>query len=578
MATSTLSTAAKDFFGVYLPANADIPPANIAEKRTEAAAWFTAAHPTVNNAPGTVFGDLFVSTSATDHAAFEVALERIAGDMDLANIRSGGAFNCDFASAFVSNFESEGGSTTPARGLIRLVFSADADVVLPGDIQFQIRSVTFTPDLAYDTAISIRKVGSSITPGTNEFALKQLSPTRYVAVIPLHGDSGTVVTTDDAVTVLRYTITGLVETAVERDFSTGASTRTLSQRAQAAQQTYSTSSGNTRAGVTATLSRLFPEISLISTVMPWDRDSLRDGAVLFAGTASVDVFVKSNSYASQETQVITFVKGAGNYLVAELITKHPILYLEQFVATDTTTWVAGDPSCDTYIQSTSDNAPLATCAGTEYQRVFAVLSLGGIDDLVSDTVVGDVPGYSITVTYRTEPMLRYISDFLNSDTNRQIGVDVLVRPFIPIVLSTFAIQYRARTGIRVNGDQALSETYTYLTGCGGPDSFSFARICEIMTYAQALDVGGVETNASARFSAGTYVLPKGAANPVSDYATMLTERIAIPTWEAFNGQSLSPTQPFRDPFYGTATETKVSLNRENVTFVVDANQISLTPL
>jgi hypothetical protein len=565
----SLINASKNFFLNYLPDKSEVNLDLAKSRRLAAATWLSAAFPTTSTSPGTVFGDMYVTPRAFDQAAFETAFTRLLGDVDLSNIASGGAFNCDLASAFVGNFETEATYVRPSRGLLRLVFDTDATVVLPGDIQFQINGGLFTPDVSFTGSVSILRVGTPTPPYQNAFPLRQLSPTRFVAIIPVTGSPEAVVTQDTSAVVVRYTIDGLVSAVVDRSFISGVTARSLSQRAKSAQSTYATSNGTTRAGMTAMVSRLFPEVSHVNIVMPWDKDSMRNGDVILGGQTGIDVFVRSPYYDTDESQAVVFVKGIGDFLVAEVISKHPILRIKNIVALDGTFWEPDTPACSVYIQSTSNLAPLGTCAGTEFQRVFVVVSTAGLSDLQSDTSLSETPGYTLTVNYTTDPMIRYVSDTMHAEGNRTPGVDVVVRPFIPIVVSSMTVDYRARSGIRVNAEQATREIHTFVTTCGGDDHMSFARVCEIMTYARAQDVADVSVYARAVFSCATYILPPGNVNPVSDYTAAVGARLQVPGWIATKVTDLSPTNPFTD------TTTKVAVNRGNMSFILSSDGIQL---
>ncbi len=569
-----MSIPAVNIFSDYFPQKTEVDATVVRDKRGPVAAWLRSAFTSQDTAVGTVFGDMYVTPLAFTSAAVDIAVNRLLGDLSLDNISNGGAYYCPVAAGFVGNFTSTPSGSLP-RGFVTLTFSADADVTLPSDIRFMINGVEFYPDVSFAGAVAIKKVGTSFDPNTNSFILSRVSAEAFVVSIPVEGSSEVSVVAGDQVTVVRYQIDNLTSVEVDFDF-VSAIAHPLSHRAKQAQLTYVTSNGSSQAGITATVLRAHPDLTSVSVIMPWDAAMLRVTEGLMGGAASADVFVRSKHYGAIVTQDVVFKKGSGDFLIAEFVPRFPAISVVSCVSVNEDLWTPDGDECSIYIQTTDEStAPAITCAGTEFQRLFIELQLSNAPDLSADTTIDNVPGYTITVSYRVEPVVTSIQRFLWTDDNRPLNVNLLVRPFIPIMVGSVTVKYTTKTGTKVLVDQAIGELQQYLTQCGGDAPVSFAKVCEIMTYANANDVVDVNVVARAWFSPATHLIPATEPDPITDYAAAVAQAITIPVWQASTLRQLSPSNDYSDPDIGTASETYASLTRRNVALIVEPSAIEL---
>lgn len=85
------------------------------------------ALPTLDTAPDSVFGNLFVVPSAKTNAAFEKAKDCLLSDLIISNIAQGKVCDCDFAKEYIKNFgiSTLEDGTLPIQGVVRLVFNTN---------------------------------------------------------------------------------------------------------------------------------------------------------------------------------------------------------------------------------------------------------------------------------------------------------------------------------------------------------------------------------------------------------------------------------------------------------------------
>lgn len=85
------------------------------------------ALPTLDTAPDSVFGNLFVVPSAKTNAAFEKAKDCLLSDLIISNIAQGKVCDCDFVKEYIKNFgiSTLEDGTLPIQGVVRLVFNTN---------------------------------------------------------------------------------------------------------------------------------------------------------------------------------------------------------------------------------------------------------------------------------------------------------------------------------------------------------------------------------------------------------------------------------------------------------------------
>lgn len=85
------------------------------------------ALPTLDTAPDSVFGNLFVVPSAKTNAAFEKAKDCLLSDLIISNIAQGKVCDCDFVKEYIKNFgiSTLEDGTLPIQGVVRLAFNTN---------------------------------------------------------------------------------------------------------------------------------------------------------------------------------------------------------------------------------------------------------------------------------------------------------------------------------------------------------------------------------------------------------------------------------------------------------------------
>jgi hypothetical protein len=388
-------------------------------------------------------------------------------------------YNCDFVSKYIQNFATVDQKTLQSSGVIRLVFCADDSYTIDRRARFLFDTGNeFTLRLPNAGSLSVLPVGSLPSPYTNEYALKQISETSYAIDIGVVGTmtaqvvAGAVGTTD-------YPITDMTDIIAVTNFEFGLPPESLATLAAKTREAFYSATLTTRTGTINYLNREFPDLACVSPIIPGDTAALR-AAVNPLGVANgkMDVCVQSSNFGTSIAQTIKLgysasgASGPAYYGKLDFIEVPQIFESIQYAGDATISLGAKGPTGAITVLSQSTDfskAPLLTAAYSDYDdywiRIVAPGASGFDFDPLSDGLTGPQYNY-FTVNYRADPLVKVVADALASSDLTPIGVDVLVKGYVPIYINSLLITYTKRPGVRVALDTAKTEIFNYFKTLG----------------------------------------------------------------------------------------------------------------
>jgi hypothetical protein len=232
-----------------------------------------------------------------------------------------------------------------------------------------------------------------------------------------------------------------------------------------------------------------------------------------------------------------------------------------------------------HIFSKSNNpykAPLLTCAGTSYEDLWVVFDMPvDLDNNGSELLTTyDENGErytNFTIRYYTDPLFKFIEERLNATEVKPAGVDILVRPFVPMLLSQFNVQYSKQAGVSLTIENARSEIYNYLRQVSYPKAYSNARISDSMFYAGADDVTAINITADPLWSAADKILPADVASPDVDLAAAFAGAIDTPDIGVTNVDATNDLQILAHNDF-VELNTKAAIGISNLSFLIPSTQ------
>jgi hypothetical protein len=554
---------ALDFINTYFPDVADVSQEALLSARERLDIILKKKYPDLDSRPNSVFGDLALSPYAYLVAAHEIAMDRFLSDLDLEQVANGIVYNCDFVRKYIQNFATTDQETLKSSGVIRLVFCADDSYTIDRRARFLFTTGNeFTLRLPNAGSLFVLPVGSIPTAYTNEYALKQISETNYAIDIGVVGTMTTQVSAGDEGTT-DYPITDMTNIIAVTNFDFGLPAESLATLAAKTRETFYSATLTTRSGTNNYLSREFPDLTATSPLLPGDTGAVR-AAVNALGVANgkIDVCVQSKNFGTTVSQTIKLVystsgaSGPAYYGKLDLIEVPQIFESIQY-AGDTTILLGDKGSTGDIVvlgQSTNfSKAPLLTSAYSDYEdywiRIVAPSTAGFDFDPLSDGATGDQYNY-FTINYRADPLVKVVSDTLASSDLTPVGVDVLVKGYVPIYINSLLITYTKKAGVRVALDTAKTEIYNYFRTLGYNNIYAASKIYDAMYYAGADDVVSITVNSNVQWDFADKILPASVtADPSTQvgfdaaYAASLSLPADVPN-------SLSATAAFDPTTYG----------------------------
>ena len=571
---------ALDFINTYFPDVSEVSQAQLLSARQRLDTIIKQKYPNLDTRPNAVFGDLGLAPYAYLVATHEIAMDRFMSDLDLEQVANGVIYNCDFVRKYIQNFATVDQTTLKSSGVIRLVFCADDSYTIDRRARFIFDTENeFTLRLANQGSLDILPVGSVPAPYTNEYVLKQISETEYAIDIGVIGtmvsqvNSGEVGTTD-------YTVPDLTSILAVTNFEFGLPAESLATLAAKTREAFYSATLTTRAGANNYLAREFPDLAATSPILPGDTAAVR-AAVNPLGVANgkMDICVQSKNFGTTVSQTLQLMysasgpSGPAYYGKLDLIEVPQVLDSIQYAGDITVELGPKGPTGKINILSKSTDfskAPLLTSAYSAYEdywiRIVAP-SASGFDFNPINDIDGSQYNY-FTVNYRSDPLVKVVSNTLNSSNLTPIGVDVLVKGYTPIYINSLLVTYTKKAGIRVALETAKTEIYNYFKTLGYNKLYAASKIYDSMYYAGADDVVSISVNSQIQWSIADKIIPASVtADPAGQTGFNIAYAAGLPL-PATVYNNLSATAAFEATTYSVmeARNRGYYLPLENILF------------
>lgn len=574
----------------YLPKYDEIDEATYQAFRQKAVDWFLAGQPDLDTRPDSVFGDLFLNPAVRFLASCEVAVARLRSDMDTEAIASGSSeiYDCAWVERFLKGFGVYPRDGIKASGVVRFVFCCDKAFTLDRGMRLQFGNddeTVFELRLPEEGKVNILPVGSTPSLGRNDFVLHQLDVDLFATDIPVLGAMPNTPVVDGAVASLDRPVTDLGSVTAVADFHQGYEDLSLKALARKTQQTIHSASMSHRGAARNFILQEFPAARAASPIVAGDYEMVRDTInPLGFHTGAMDVCVKSQQYAYTDSQIIRLDyyleqdAVSVDRFIGKLGLLNPAIVIESITAVENPaiSLMDGTEATSIIFSKSTDqvNYPMLSAAYSEREELWAAIAMPRDPDNGDRllTPLSDASGeYALfEVTYRIDPLLLPISQFMNASDNRPWGLQNHIRGFVPIVISSLEVYYSKKPGVNLTLNTARDEIYEYFYGLGHPSRFSEGPVADSMMYAGA-DSSRVELTGKVEFSPAGRALKPGAADPTTDLADALANSVIVPTLTITGPGSLRPT--WKDPDIGEADQTMAVIGNRNVSYFLDKENI-----
>lgn len=571
---------ALDFINTYFPDVADVTQEQLLSARTRLDTILKQKYPNLDTRPNSVFGDLGLAPYAYLVACHEIAMERFMSDLDLEQVANGVVYNCDFVRKYIQNFATVDQTTLKSSGVIRLVFCADAAYTIDRRARFIFDTENeFTLRLANPGSLDVLPVGSVSAPFTNEYVLKQISETEYAIDIGVVGTmvsqvlSGAVGTTD-------YVVTDLTNILAVTNFEFGLPAESLATLAAKTREAFYSATLTTRSGAINYLAREFPDLAATSPILPGDTAAVRASVnPLGVANGKMDICVQSKNFGTTVSQTLQLTystsgaSGPAYYGKLDLLEVPQVIDSIQYSGDTTIDLGIKGPTGKINVLSKSTDfakAPLLTSAYSTYEdywiRIVAPSASGFDFDPIND-ISGAQFNY-FTINYRSDPLVKVVSDTLGSSNLTPIGVDVLVKGYVPIYINSLLITYTRKAGVRVALETARNEIYNYFKTLGYNKIYAASKIYDAMYYAGADDVVSISVNSQIQWSIADKIIPASStADPAGQTGFDAAYAASLPL-PANVYNNLSATAAFESTTYSVmeARNRGYYLPLENILF------------
>lgn len=575
-----------DFVTLYFPDVSELTDAQISSARRRAEIFIKKFDANIDTRPNTPFGDLHLTNIARLLASIEVAHGRFMSDLDLEQVANGVIWNCDFVRKYLQNFAVYDKETLSSSGVVRLTFCKDQAYTIDRRARYQFGADTFELRLPHPGPLEVLPVGSTPPINTNARVLTQVDNERYAIDVGVKGTmtvqvvAGTDGTTD-------FPIEDLTSIVSAYDFEFGTPPSSLSALAAKARETHYTASLTTAGGARNYTKRQFPDLKSASAVISGDVEMIRDiSNPLAMGAGYMDVHVQSKGHAGLDSHYVklTYYPTQGDEVVGRYIgvldlVEHPQKIVSIVSSQDPTIDLGfGTAAVEIFSESTNAAyAPLAQAAYSSYEKLWIAIDMPRTD-LGAARIVNDIntetgeESHRFLVTYQADPMVAVVNDDLQSRNVKPVGVNVLVRGFVPIVIEDLLITYVKSPGVTVKLDAAREEIYNYFRSLGYPGLYADSRIIDAMYYAGAEDVVSIRTTAHVQWSvADWFIKTPGGNPPTTDIAATIANSVKAPSITMSYSSGLIPS--YQDELLGTSDETFVSVGPRNVGYILEKTAI-----
>jgi hypothetical protein len=552
----------------YTPATTDIPQDRVLAVRERLEARLKEGWPDLDTRPASVYGDLALTPLAYQIAGAEIAAERMISDLDLEQVANGVIYNCDVVRNFLRNFAAVSRDNLKATGTIRLTFSTNVARTIDRRTMYLFGTDSiFTLRLAGTGHLAILPVGD-VPSGVNSIALSRLSSTTYAVDVPVMGvmptqvSAGATATTDNLVA-------GLVGMVALNDFDPGTPEDSLSALATRTRETVYSASLTTRGGASAFVRKEFPGITGVSATISGDPEMLRDTVnALGIRDGRLDVHVKSSQAFLTSTQLVRLTfKTVEDAFVGRLSLANIPVKIDSITSASSPAQVIAPTIYSRSLDPV--RAPLATAAYSALEDLWLVLPMprdGNSLPLLTTATDGTTTWADFMVTYQFDPGLAQVGAVLNSAEVKPVGVDVLVKAFVPCVFNSFTVEYVKPAGKQVNLGQARTEIMEYFKKLTYPDIYVDSAISDALLYAGASGVKSVTCNSAVQWSVAAKFLPDTAPLPSDN---LLGAIAAARTPEALGLHVTAELVPaHQDSELGTSDATMTAVGKRNINYLL----------
>lgn len=566
-----------NFISTYYPDLADIDSSTYRAARSRIETHLRRQFPDLDTKPNSVFGDLVLTPFAYMLAAHEEAMGRFMSDLDLENVAAGVIYNCDFVSKYLNNFAIVDRDNLFSTGIIRLTFCADSTYTIDRRTRFLFGTDNeFTLRLPYDGHLEIKPTGAVLPANQNTRVLVQVDENLYACTFPVTGAMDGAVILRGAAATVDTTITDLDSIEAAVNFERGVPTDSLPKLAERTRKTFYDATLSTRSGAKRFLFKEFPELVAVSPVLTGDDEQLRDIATsLGVPQGRVDIYVKSTSFNTVETQTITCTLNVSdNAFRAKVAFLEPPYRIDSiYVGGDTTTNLVD--TIELIARGTNDSkAPLATNAYSTHRDYWISIP----NDSFSTTVItGGNQIANFTINYRTDPAIQAVADVVDAPNHKPVGVDILTRGFVVTDLTSLTITYVRKPGIKPALGTARAAIYNYFKDLGYDHTYTDSHIIKCMYDAGVESVVSIVPVGAVRMEIANYIMEEGdlPADPLTDWTTAKSNARTVPNIAVSTTTQLVPD--YQDPnILNASTVTYASAGKRNIAYLLDADQIIFT--
>lgn len=557
-----------DTYATYFPTSLDNE--NLSRYHQNLRLWVAAnSAEDIDTHPGSVVGDLILGASSIVNAGVDTALSNFTDDLDLANPAAGKIFNCDFVGKYLENFSTSNYTDISSSGTIRLVFNTAEFREIDRGIQFAFNSQVFMPRVYKEGPIRILPPGQLRDPNKNDVVLTGIN-NRFFADISVYSmdDAGVGNLAQFSVS---EQITGLIEAYAIGAFWVKSQTNSLPDLANKTRITAVSANATNRSGLVRLVRQEFPEVTAVSPVISSDVEMARQ-VVNPIGIPSpkIDLYVKTTMYGTEFKEAVRLnLDQATNTYFGEISLSETPLIIDSIFFTDLED---NKLNFSSYFLSTKESLPALSAAGSSNFKVWVnveqeLMANGSpLRPPLRDAVTGE--RYQLfEVVYRADPGVKIIEEFFSSPDTKPIGVDIVVKSFVPIDFSALYVNHSRRRGVKIDQAKASAEILAYLQGVSWPDSYSDASIIDSMFYAGASNVFKIEASSVLRVSPCSHVL--FSAPQTAQEA--LDNGIAAPTFNINGSNNFGFTA--RDSNSNFAENLHYATGPRNLSFMLDKSKI-----
>lgn len=499
-----------DFVETYMPSTLELNIQDVQTTRQQLSNYMEVSFPDIAHNPGTVLGDLIVTPQSYVVTALQQGIENLVSDITLSNVAQGTIFNCDFVQDYIKNYGVDTSLYYPSSGVLRLVFSEDKTYELDRSTQFRLGADIYSiylPNNGNFFCLSSTEVHKD---GVNACTLKDTGSGMWFCDVPVVGKVGEVTITAGTSGEVSELIPELYSIQALDDFSSGVISDSLPNLAKKTQTTSFSASLNTRYGAIQYINATCPFAESIYALRDGDKDLLRTYQNQY-GIASgcLDVFARTQSYEFTERQQVKLtLSDDGQWLEGDWIYTGQPYHLESITHPS----IDAKDLEDREIISTSDpDLHLgAIAAYTKHEKLH--IRLRNLFDASNNSLFtfqldpDTAKQYTyVTVTYQTDPLFPALAATTENEDYSPINANVLVRGFIPIIISQFDIIYTKLPGVIPNLEEAKDKIKIYLGKVGAPNQFSIAEIAKIMQEAGVNYLKDIDVTAKVQWTVGTHV-------------------------------------------------------------------------